>query len=67
MASLSSDFDELIRRINAGREFSHASFEPIFYLVFSPKQILEVKKQMNAWTARLKFSWEVHTFLAKTF
>ena len=63
MASLSSDFDELIRRVNVGREFSHASFEPIFYLVFSPKQILEVKKQMNAWSARLKnLGWEVHTF-----
>ena len=29
-----ADFNELIERIKAGR-FGHASFEPIFYLVFA--------------------------------
>lgn len=46
MASLKADFDELIRRVEAGREFAHASFEPIFYLVFPPSEVLEVKRQM---------------------
>ena len=54
MPSLNADFDELMRRVQAGREFSHASFEPIYYLVFHPREILEVKRQMAAWTARLK-------------
>ncbi len=63
MASLTADFDELLRRIDAGREFVHASFEPIFYLVFSPREILEIKRQMPAWTARLKNAgWHVETF-----
>lgn len=63
MPSLTADFDELIRRIQAGREFSHASFEPIYYLVFHPREILEVKRQMPAWTARLKNKgWHVETF-----
>ncbi len=63
MASLTADFDELMRRIDAGREFVHASFEPIFYLVFSPPEILEIKRQMPAWTARLKNAgWHVETF-----
>lgn len=63
MASLTADFDELMRRIDAGREFVHASFEPIFYLVFSPREILEIKRQMPAWTARLKNAgWHVETF-----
>lgn len=63
MPSLTADFDELIRRIEAGREFSHASFEPIYYLVFHPREILEVKRQMPAWTARLKNKgWHVETF-----
>ena len=63
MPSLTADFDELIQRVQAGREFSHASFEPIYYLVFHPREILEVKLQKTAWTARLKNAgWNVKTF-----
>jgi hypothetical protein len=40
MSSLKADFNELMERVRAGREFAHASFEPIFYLVFRPEQIL---------------------------
>ena len=65
MPSLNADFDELMRRVQAGREFSHASFEPIYYLVFHPRDILEVKRQMAAWTARLKNAgWNFTTFSA---
>jgi len=63
MSSLKSDFDELVSRIRLGREFSHASFEPIFYLVFRPEQMLEVKRQTPAWCAKLRNEgWEVSTF-----
>jgi len=63
MASLTADFDELMRRVDAGREFSHTSFEPIYYLVFRPREILEVKRQMPAWTARLtNAGWHVEIF-----
>lgn len=63
MSSLKADFNELIERIRQGREFGHASFEPIFYLVFHPEQILEVKRQQPAWEARLRNDgWDVHTF-----
>lgn len=63
MSSLKADFNELMERIKTGREFAHASFEPIFYLVFHPEKILEVKQQMPAWTAKLKNDgWIVHTF-----
>jgi len=63
MSSLKTDFDELISRLKAGRDFAHSSFEPIFYLVFHPNQILEVKRQMPAWEARLRNDgWEVHRF-----
>ena len=63
MSSLNADFKELIERIKQGRELGHASFEPIFYLIFHPSKILEVKRQMPAWTARLENSgWEVHIF-----
>ena len=63
MSSLKADFNELMERIKAGRDFGHASFEPIFYLVFSPASILEVKRQMPAWEAKLRNDgWSVHKF-----
>jgi hypothetical protein len=61
--SLRADFDELIHRIEAGRDFAHASFEPIFYLVFPPSELLEVKRLMPAWTSKLaNAGWHVETF-----
>jgi len=63
MSSLKRDFEELIERIRLGREFSHASFEPIFYLVFRPEQMLEVKRTMPAWQAKLRNAgWQVSIF-----
>lgn len=63
MSSLRADFDELRERIRHGRELGHASFEPVFYLIFSPEQILEVKRQTPAWVAKLhQEGWDVHTF-----
>ena len=63
MSSLKADFDELRERIRHGREIGHASFEPIYYLVFPPRQILEVKRQTPAWIAKLhQEGWEVKVF-----
>ena len=63
MSSLKADFDELRERIRYGRELGHASFEPIYYLVFSPDQILDVKRQTPAWVAKLhQEGWDVHIF-----
>ena len=33
MSSLKTDFNDLMERIKTGREFGHASFEPIYYLI----------------------------------
>jgi len=63
MASLKADFDEVMQRVESGRELSHASFEPIFYLVFSPDQIGEVKRLTPSWVAKLKNAgWQVELF-----
>ena len=63
MSSLKADFDELREKIKLGRELGNASFEPIYYLVFLPEQILEAKRQTHAWTAKLRQDgWNVHTF-----
>src|SRR5258705_11915937 len=63
MSSLKGDFDELRERIRHGRELGHASFEPIYYLVFAPDEILEVKRQTTAWVSKLhQEGWDVHIF-----
>jgi len=63
VSSLKADFNELLQRVRQGREFAHASFEPIYYLVFHPSQILEVKRQTPAWVAKLRNEgWEVTVF-----
>ena len=67
MSSLQANFDELIERIRRGRELGHAGFEPIYYLVFEPQKILEVKRKTPAWAARLRNEgWEVHCFSIAT-
>jgi hypothetical protein len=63
MSSLKADFNELLERVRHGREFGHASFEPIYYLVFPPQCILDVKRQTLAWIAKLRNEgWEVTVF-----
>lgn len=63
MSSLKNNFGELLERIRHGRDLTHASFEPIYYLVFPPNEILEVKRSLPAWTARLRNDgWNVHCF-----
>src|SRR5688572_29029650 len=63
MSSLKADFDELRERIRHGRELGHASFEPIYYLVFPPKQIIEVKRSTPSWISRLSLDgWNVTQF-----
>lgn len=63
MSSLEINFDELLARIRYGRDLSPASFEPIYYLIFPPSQILEVKRQLPAWLARLRIeNWDVTCF-----
>lgn len=63
MSSLKTNFDELVSKIKQGREFTHASFEPIYYLIFNPSEIVAVKRQKNAWLAKLKREgWVVYEF-----
>ena len=62
-AQLNKDFGELMERVRRGREFSHASFEPIYYLVFHPEEMLEVKRKTASWLAKLKNdNWDVSVF-----
>lgn len=63
MLSLKATFDEVMERVRQGRELGHASFEPVYYLIFHPRQILEVKRELPAWTYRLQNDgWDVERF-----
>jgi len=63
MALLSDQFNELMERIRIGRDLDYAGFEPVYYLIFSPAYILDVKRQTPAWEARLRNEgWEVTVF-----
>ena len=64
MSLLKTNFDEVMRRIRQGRELGNTGFEPVYYLVFNPKEILNVKRNyLPGWIASLKNEgWDVHCF-----
>jgi hypothetical protein len=63
MHSLKDKFDEVCLRVRDGRRLESTGSAPIYYLVFPVKQILEVKRQTKAWTAKLEnLGWKVVTF-----
>jgi hypothetical protein len=63
VSSLTADFEEVIKRIQQGKETGFLSCEPIYYLIFPPEQILEVKGQTPAWVGKLRSQgWEVSVF-----
>ena len=51
MSLLDDNFNELRERVKHGRELNFTSFEPVFYLVFDPSQIIDVKRKLRAWKA----------------
>jgi hypothetical protein len=63
MQSLKDKFDEVCLRIRTGRRLASTGACPIYYLVFPPKQILEVKQQTKTWLAKLRNNnWNVTVF-----
>jgi len=63
MSSLQHSFDELRQRLNQGSGLNLATDDPVFYLVFRPEEMLEVKHKSRQWTAKLKLEgWNVHSF-----
>jgi hypothetical protein len=64
MPALQASFNELQERLGSGgTSFSNAGDDPVFYLVFRPEEMLEVKRHLKLWTAKLKIDgWAVHRF-----
>ncbi|GAG94364.1 unnamed protein product [marine sediment metagenome] len=62
MPSLEESFEDLKQQIKYARRLSNTGDDPVYYLIFQPAQMIEVKRQMKIWTARLmKEGWNVHT------
>ena len=53
MPSLDDNFSEMLERMKQGRRFDFANHEPVYYLIFRPSEILDAKRLLPAWTARL--------------
>jgi Domain of unknown function (DUF1788) len=63
MPSLSDNFDQLWQRLRHGRGLSHTGDDPVYYLVFHPCEMLEVKRRLRQWAAVLKKQdWTMETF-----
>jgi hypothetical protein len=64
MPSLQASFKELQERLSSGGTFfSNTGDDPVIYLVFRPEEMLEVKRRLKQWTAKLKIDgWTVHKF-----
>lgn len=59
---LSSNFDDLRKRLLSPAGLNPAQSDPIFYLVFSPKETLTVYHLLPGWIARLEADgWKVKT------
>ena len=60
MHSLKDKFDEVCLRVRNGRRLESTGSTPIYYLVFPPRQILEVKQGTKTWIAKLENNdWSV--------
>ena len=63
MPSLDRSFKELLFQLKQGRGLSHSGMDPVFYLVFRPEEMLDVKRLVKSWMAKLKHDdWNVHIF-----
>ena len=60
MPSLESNFKELQQRLRDSSSLRNIGGDPVYYLVFSPADILRVKRRLKAWLAQLKLAdWDV--------
>ncbi len=56
MSSLEKLFDELLINLSQPGSLNPAVSDPVFYYVYPPDKILEIKKAIPRWTARLENS-----------
>lgn len=62
MSSPTESFEELWQRLRSGRGLTNTGDDPVYYLVFKPDQMLEVKRLCKQWAARLaRQGWTMET------
>ena len=60
MASLDSDFEELRQRLRDSTRLRNTGGEPVYYLVFAPERMLDVKRRVRPWKVKLEHDdWKV--------
>ena len=63
MPLLDQSFKELQFQLKQGRGLSHTGMDPVFYLVFRPEEMLDVKLKLKSWVAKLRHDgWIVYMF-----
>ena len=63
MPLLDQSFKELQFQLKQGRGLSNVGMDPVFYLIFRPEEMLDVKIRLKYWIAKLKHDgWIVHVF-----
>jgi len=63
MNSPKDTFDEVWHQLRQGRGLSNTGDDPLYYLVFHPSRILEVKRLMPEWKAKLERNgWKLESF-----
>jgi hypothetical protein len=62
MNSPKETFDEVWHHLRQGRGLSNTGDDPVYYLVFHPREILEVKRLLPEWRAKLERNgWKLKT------
>ena len=60
MASLDSDFEELRQRLRDSTRLRNTGGDRIYYLVFAPERMLDVKRRVRPWKVKLEHDdWKV--------
>lgn len=63
MPSLEDSFSTLRNRLKEGPGRRETGDDPVYYLIFDPEKMLEVKRSLRKWRSRLsQDGWNVHTF-----
>ena len=66
MQSVNDNFEELRLRLQQGNLIRNAGDDPVFYLIFPPEKIINVKRRLKTWYAKLKKDgWKIDTLSMK--
>jgi phytoene dehydrogenase-like protein len=62
MPSLDDTFSKLRNRLKEGTGLRETGDDPVYYLIFDPEKMLDVKRSLKKWRSRLELDgWGVYT------